>query len=393
MVSETTTFDGFVLSDELKLLQKVVRNFIREEVIPLEGELELDATHLPKDQLVNLQERAKRIGLYQYTVPKKFGGMELSIFARTIIAEEASQHKLGAYNPALGAFGQSPPEILYDGTQEQIEKYVYPTIEGKRSGFIAITEPSGGSDPARSIRTRAVKKGNKWILNGQKVFISGADTADYGIVFARTGEGRNGITAFIVEKGMEGFSHKLIPVIRPWYPCELFLDNVEVPEENILGEVGNGFHYAQKWLVANRIPYAAGCIGIAVAALKMAVEYANMRETFGSKLADKQAIQWMIADSEVELRAARWLTYEAAWQADLGENARYEASIAKLYATETAGRVIDRVIQIFGGMGLTKEMPFERWYREMRIKRVGEGPSEVHRMVISRDLLSGKRKI
>ncbi|WP_342430948.1 acyl-CoA dehydrogenase family protein [Neobacillus sp. FSL H8-0543] len=386
-------FDGFVLSDELKMLQKMVRNFIRDEVIPLEEDLDFDATHLPKDKLELLQEKAKRAGLYQFNAPKKFGGQELSIFARTIIAEEASQHKLGAYNPGLGAFGQSPPDILYDGTKEQVEKYVYPTIEGKLSGFIAITEPSGGSDPARSIRTRAEKRGDKWVLNGQKVFISGADTADYGIVFARTGEGRKGITAFIVEKGMEGFSHALIPVIRPWYPCELFLDNVEVPEENVLGEVGHGFDFVQKWLIGNRIPYAAGCIGLAVAALKKAIEYANIRETFGSKLADKQAIQWMIADSEIELRAARWLTYEAAWKADLGENARYEASAAKLYATEAAGRIIDRVIQIFGGMGLAKEMPFERWYRELRIKRVGEGPSEVHRMVISRDLLSGKRKI
>ncbi|RHW37680.1 acyl-CoA dehydrogenase [Lysinibacillus yapensis] len=386
-------FDGFVLSDELKMLRKMVKDFIRDEVIPLEEDLDFEATHIQKEKLSQLQEKAKRAGLYQYSVPRKFGGQGLSIFARTIIAEEASQHKLGAYNPALGAFGESPPDILYNGSKRQIERFVYPTLEGKRSGFIAITEPSGGSDPARSIHTRAEKTRNKWVLNGQKVFITGADTADYGIVFARTGEGRQGITAFIVEKGMKGFSHQLIPVIRSWYPCELFFDHVEVPEENILGEVGHGFEYVQKWLIGNRIPYAAGCIGIATAALKKAIEYANIRETFGSKLADKQAIQWMIADSEIELRAARWLTYEAAWKADLGENARYEASSAKLYATEAAGRIMDRVIQIYGGMGLTKELPFERWFRELRIKRVGEGPSEVHRMLISRDLLSGKRKL
>ena len=174
---------------------------------------------------------------------------------------------------------------------------------------------------------------------------------------------------------------------------EVTFTDVEVPVENLLGEEGKGFSIANSLLVAQRMPYAAGTIGIAQASLEMAIEWAKNREAFGSKLADKQAIQWMIADSEIELRAARLLVYQSAWNADMGRNIKVDASIAKVYGTETAGRVVDRCIQILGGMGVAQELPLERWYREMRIKRIGEGPSEVHRMVVARHLLgTGTRR-
>jgi acyl-CoA dehydrogenase len=165
-----------------------------------------------------------------------------------------------------------------------------------------------------------------------------------------------------------------------------------VPEDNRLGNEGEGFKLAETWLVHARIPYAAAVIGVAQAALQLAIEWVRERETFGSKLADKQAIQWMIADSEIELRAARLLVYQAAWRGDLGQDIKVDASICKVYATEVAGKVVDRCIQMFGGLGVAREMPLERWHREMRIKRIGEGPSEVHRMVVARDLLGGQRK-
>ena len=170
----------------------------------------------------------------------------------------------------------------------------------------------------------------------------------------------------------------------------MHFDNVEVPVENRLGEEGGGFKLAEKWLVEGRVPYAAGTLGIAQAALELAIDWAKQRETFGSRLSEKQAIQWMLADSEMELRAARLLTWQAAWKADLGQDLKLDASIAKVTATETAGRVVDRCIQIFGGLGVSKEMPLERWYRELRIKRIGEGPSEVHRMVVARNLLGNR---
>jgi acyl-CoA dehydrogenase len=210
---------------------------------------------------------------------------------------------------------------------------------------------------------------------------------------ARTGEqgDRGGITCFIVNGRPKGMSMKPIPVIRSYSPYEITFQDVEVPVEDRLGEEGQGFAVCEKWLVEGRVPYAAGTIGIAQAALEIAIEWARQRETFRSKLADKQSIQWMIADSEMELRAARLLVYQAAWQGDLGRDLKIDSSIAKVVATETAGRVVDRCIQIMGGLGVSQEVPLERWYRELRIKRIGEGPSEVHRMVLARQLLGNAR--
>jgi acyl-CoA dehydrogenase len=164
-----------------------------------------------------------------------------------------------------------------------------------------------------------------------------------------------------------------------------------VPVEQRIGEEGEGFALAETWLVHGRVPYSAANIGVAQASLDLAVDWAKERETFGSRLADKQAIQWMLADSEIDLRAARLLTYQAAWHADLGKPMRTEASIAKVFASEAASRVVDRCIQILGGMGVAQELPLERWYRELRIRRIGEGPSEVHRLVVARELLGGAR--
>ena len=279
--------------------------------------------------------------------------------------------------------------IIWGGTPEQIEKYGLPCIDGAKRAFTALTEPTGGSDPRNNVTTRAEKRGDKWILNGRKMGITAAESADFGIIFARSRDGSEGappqITAFIVEPTFPGISFNEIKVIRALSPYEIVLDNCEVPAENVLGDVGHGFGVAQSWLVDARLPYAAGCIGIAQEALDMACAWVKQRPTRDGTLADKQAIQWMIADSEVELRAARLLLYDAASKVDAGLPGKVDASVCKVYGTETAGRVVDRAIQMFGGMGVAKEMPLERWYRELRVKRIGEGPSEVHRMVIARD--------
>jgi len=223
------------------------------------------------------------------------------------------------------------------------------------------------------------------------MWITGAASADWGLVFARTGEQgqRGGITCFIIDGKPKGMTCREIPVIRSWSPYEVALEDVEVPVEHRLGEEGQGFALCEKWLVEGRVSYAAGTIGIAQEALQIAIDWARERELFRSKLSEKQSIQWMIADSEMELRQARLLVCEAAQRGDAGLNFKTEASIAKVVATETAGRVVDRCIQILGAMGVSKELPLERWYRELRIKRIGEGPSEVHRMVLARELLSG----
>lgn len=382
---------GFTLSEELILVRDQVRRFMKEEVKPVEDRLPHDATECSAEDRARLTAIAEEMGLGRLNVPEEYGGMGTDCLLRVVVAEESSKCRLGGYAPALGAIRRGPPNVIWSGTYEQIEKYALPCVEGNAKGYVAITEPTGGSDPRNAIQTRARKQGDKWILNGRKMWITYAGTSDWGIIFAQTNEAKDGkppeITAFIVEPDFPGISFNPIPVIRPLFPYEIVLDNCEVPEENVLGEVGGGFNFAETWLVAGRMPYASGCIGMAQEALDMACGWVKQRSTQRSLLADKQAIQWMIADSETELRAARLLCYEAAAKADRGERAKYEASICKLYGTETAFRVVDRCIQMFGGMGVAREMPLERWFRELRIKRIGEGPSEVHRMVIARNKL------
>ena len=326
--------------------------------------------------------------------PSEYGGGGLSLLAQVVVAEEAARCKMGAYVPACGAFGIDPPSVIWSANKDQIEKYGITAMRHGKKCFVAITEASGGSDPARSIRTRAVLDGDHYVINGSKMWITAAKDAEWGILFARTGdqEDRRGISAFIVDGGVPGLTMKLLPVIYSYGPYELHFKDVRIPKGNRLGGEGEGFKICESWLVHIRIPYAATVIGVAQEALEMAIAWAKQRTTFRTRLADKQAIQWMLADSEMELRAARLLTYQAAWQGDLGRDFKLEASIAKVVATETAGRVIDRCVQIFGGLGISKELPLERWYRELRFKRIGEGPSEVHRMVVARHMLSGADK-
>ena len=390
--SEALASGAWTLPDELVLLQDTVRRFVTNEILPVEETIPHDAYELPATELSRLQTMARELGLWCFASPREFGGGGLDLLAQVVVAEEAAKCRMGAYVPACGAFGIDPPSVIWLGTKEQIETYGVPGIQKGTKCFVAISEASGGSDPARAINTRAEKKGDHYVINGAKLWITAAGDADWGLVFARTGPPTGGgITAFIVERWMPGISTSEIPVIRSYSPFEVHFDNVQVPVANRLGEENKGFEICQKWLVHARLPYAAGVIGIAQAALALAIDWVKERETFRSRLADKQAVQWMVADSEIELRAARLLVYQAAWNGMFGRDIKVDASMAKLYATETAGRVIDRCVQMFGAMGVAKELPLERWYRELRIKRIGEGPSEVQRMVVARDLLQGDK--
>ena len=307
----------------------------------------------------------------------------------SVLLEEMSQHRMGLYNAGCGVFGRYPPPVIYGGTREQIEKYAVPAL---RDGF-ARSSPSpsraAAPIPPNAIQSRGVKQGSHWVLNGTKTFISHANEAEWGVVFVRTdaSKGRAGISCFIIDKGTPGFTAKPIRTIRTVaVPNEVVLEDCRVPAENLLGEEGRGLHLCLDLLTRLRFPYSACNLGVAVAAHRMAVAHAKQRETFGVPLSQRQAIQWMLADAEVELRATRWLIWEGAWKADRGEDARVEASIAKLYSSEVLGRVVDKAVQIHGGYGVSKEFPLERWYREARVRRIGEGPSEVHRMVIARSL-------
>jgi acyl-CoA dehydrogenase len=380
------------LPEELRLLQDTARRFMQTEVKQVDDQLPHDAFTVPKALLEPLQAKAKAAGLWCIRTPGEYGGADLNLLGQAVVAEEGARCRMGSYIPACGAFGRDPPNVIFLGTRDQIERYGLPTVEGQRKSFVAISEPSGGSDPARAIRCRATRKGNKYVINGTKMWITDAGNCDWGILFARTGEqgDRSGISCFIVDSNTPGITFKRIPVIRSYSPYEIHFDNAEIPVENRLGEEGQGFKTAEKWLIEGRVAYAANVIGTAQAALELAIDWALQRETFGSRLSQKQAIQWMVADSEMELQAARLMVYRAAWAGDLGNDLKIQSSMAKVIATETAGRVVDRAIQIFGGLGVSQEMPLERWYRELRIKRIGEGPSEVQRMVVARHLF-GRR--
>ena len=384
-----TVFPGFTLPDELRILREQVRRVVQDEIIPLEQRLDPDAPDIPREDFLRLSAKTKAAGLWALGAPEKHGGGGLDTFSMCVVLEEMAQHRMGLYNPGCGIFGRYPPPVIWAGTRAQIEKYAVPALREGHETFWAITEPSGGSDPAGAIQTRAEKRGDHWVLNGRKVFISRAHDAPWGVVFARSdkAKGRAGISCFIVEQGTPGFTALPIRTIRTSsVPTDVVFEDCKLPAENLIGEEGQGLDLAFDLLVKQRFPYSACNLGVAVAAQRLAIAHAKQRSTFGAPLSQRQAIQWMLADAEVEIRAARWLIWEGAWKADRREDARVEASIAKLYSSEVLGRVVDAAVQIHGGYGVSKEFPLERWYREARVRRIGEGPSEVHRMVIARSL-------
>ncbi len=381
------------LSDEQRLIVDTTRKFVREEILPLEADLDPDADELEPADFERLSAKVKEMGFYGLDIPPAYGGPDIDIVTRTLMAIEMAQHRAGLYVPCYEVFGGAGLAQLFEANEDQKQRYLYPTLRGEKSGFFGLTEPSGGADPARAIQTSAVKDGDDWVINGGKIFISGADFADFGIVFARTdsSKGREGITCFIVDTDMPGFFvRRVVHTLRSSrYATELQFDNLRVPAGNVLGEVNRGFAIANDRLTRQRIPYSAGCIGVAVKAQELAIAYSKQRETFGDILASRQAIQWMIVDNEIDIRTSRWLVLAAADLARQGKPFRTEAAMAKLVASEAGGRVVDRAMQIHGGYGMTKDLPLERWFREMRIRRIGEGPSEVQRIIMARDLIGG----
>jgi acyl-CoA dehydrogenase len=381
----------FALSEEQAMIVDMVRRFVRQEILPLEGNLDPDADEVAPEVLADLVAKTKEMGLYGLDTPPEYGGPDINMVTRVLIAIECGQHRAGLYAPCYYAFGGARQAQLFEATEAQKAKYLYPMLRGEKRVFFGLSEPSGGSDPARAIQTRAVRDGNDhWVLNGTKLWISGADRADYGLVFARTGgPGRAGVTAFIVETNWPGFKvARVVHTLRSAkYATEIQMEDLRVPHENILGEEGGGFAIANDRLARQRVPYAAECLGAAIKAHEMAIEYSKIRETFGAPLSSRQGIQWMLVENEIDIRTARLLVLDAASKADRGEPFRTESAIAKLVCSENGFKVVDRSMQIHGGLGVAKDLPLERWFREMRIRRIGEGPSEVQKHVIARDII------
>ena len=382
----------FTLSVEEREVRDWVRTFVQRELIPLEPEVlrreRAGRPGITGEELKELQLKAKDSGFWGVFTPEEYGGMGLSAVMAALLEAELGR----TFVPFR--FGGAADNILFHANEEQKKTYLLPTISGERKSCFAITEPGAGSD-ARAIRASARKDGTDWIINGEKTFITGGNEADFVMVFAITDpeKGSNGgVTCFLVDREA-GWKSEYIDTMGEWGPASLIFQDVRVPETQILGEEGRGFELAMQWIGQGRYLLPARAIGSCERLISMAIEHANTRETFGQKIAERQAIQWMIADSGVELEALRWLVLHAAWQVDQGLDSRHAQSIAKLYGGVKANEIVDRVLQIHGGMGYTRELPVERWYRELRLLRIYEGTDEIQRRTIARNLLKGHVKI
>ena len=380
------------LSDEEREIRDWVRTFVDREIKPLESTVlererrgEPGITH---EELRALQDKAKQAGFFGVQTPEEYGGMGLGAVMTALIEVELGR----SFVPF--AFGGAADNILFDANDAQKEEYLLPTINGDKVSCFAITEPGAGSD-ARNIRTSAVRDGDEWVINGEKTFITKGDYADFTMVFAVTDKEKGadgGVTCFLVDRSA-GWTSETIPTMGQWGPASLVFQDVRVPHSAILGEEGRGFELAMRWIGRGRYLLPARALGACERLVEMAMEHARNRVTFGAPIAERQAIQWMIADSAVEIEALRWLVLGAAWQVDAGRDSRQAQSMAKLFGGVQANEIVDRMLQVHGGMGYTRELPVERWYRELRLLRIYEGTDEIQRRTIARNLLAGHASV
>jgi acyl-CoA dehydrogenase len=380
----------FTLTQEQQMIVKATRDFVREELMPHEQEVE-ETGVLREDLLGELKAKAIEAGLYAANMPTEVGGVGLDAVTWVLYEKELGRT---SYILHYGCVAR-PSNILLACEGEQRERYLFPTVRGERTECLAMTEPDAGSD-VRGMKMTAVEKGGDFVLNGTKHFISHVDHADYVILFAATGEEesvrgkRKLITAFLVDIGTPGFE------VRPGYRnvshrgytnSILQFSDCRIPRSAVLGEVHKGFDVANTWLGSTRLQVAATCLGRAERALELAKQWAVDRVQFGQQIGKFQGVAFKLADMAVELRAAELLTLEAAWKVDQKAATDMDMAIAKLKASEMLAMVADEALQIHGGMGLMADLPLERIWRDARIERIWDGTSEVQRHIISRALL------
>jgi alkylation response protein AidB-like acyl-CoA dehydrogenase len=381
----------FELPEEHQMLKDLVAKFIDREIIPLEKNVLAREAAGQKsgpspDEEQRILDTCKELGLWGLDVPEEYGGANLPYSALVGVYEEQGRTCL------TFTFPPDSPNLhllIAVANDEQRRKYLDPYARGEAHSCIAISEPGAGGDPA-GMTTRAVRDGNEWVINGRKIWVSRVPQADFVIVMARTGEGKraDGVTAFIVDRGTKGFIiEREIPMIGGQRTYELIFEDCRIPATQLLGIEGKGYAPMQLRLTVRRLQMGAWCIGMARRALDMMVEHTRQRVTFGQRLADRQAIQWWIADAAMKIHACRLMVYDAATKADAGKDVRTEASMVKLYGTEMATEVIDHAMQSFGAMGMAKELPLQLMAQKVRTMRVYEGPSEVHRMAIARRII------
>lgn len=378
--------------EETALIRETVAKFVDRELIPLEPHYlksklpGADHPELTAQQKQRLRTVSKDLGLWGLDAPEDLGGHDLPTRTMAAVHEELGRTCVPFVLPP-----DSPNLRMLQavGTEAQKRKYMQPYIEGRMVSAIAISEPGAGGDPA-AMKTRAVLDGDQWVLNGRKIWISNARAADFIIVMARVGSDarQGGITSFIVEKGTPGFViEREIPMLGGGSTYEIVFEDCRIPADSVLGEIGKGYAPMQLRLRTRRLEMGSTCIGITRRALDMLCEHARQRETFGVKLADRQAIQWWIADISTRMHACRLMVRDAADKTDRGEDVRHEASMIKVFATEMAYEACDHAMQTLGALGMTLELPINALWQKARLMRMYEGPSEVHRQSIARRVL------
>ncbi len=386
----------FELAEEHRMLKDLVARFVKDELMPLEaGVMKRDADGgglgiAPADH-ARLDEKSKELGLWGLDAPEDIGGSDLPMVALVGVEEEIGKtitpYTLPPDSPNLRM-------LMATVNDRQKKAYLEPYVRGETISAIGISEPGAGGDPA-AMTTRAVKDGDDWVINGRKIWISRAADADFTILMALTDpekKARGGITAFLVDKGTPGFNVlRKIPMVGGTYTYEIALEDCRVEGWKLLGQEGAGFAPMQLRLGTRRIQMAAWSIGMAQRALDMILEYAPQRKTFGVPLSERQAIQWWVAEAATKIHATRLMTYECAWKIDQGRDVRSEISMIKWFATEMAYETVDRAMQTFGAMGMTKELPLSMMSAKLRTMRIYDGPTEVHKWVVARNLL-GTRK-
>ena len=379
----------FGLTSEQEMIFSTVRSFVENEIYPHEAAVEC-LGHVPAELGEEIKRKVIDLGFYAPNFPAEVGGGGLSHLEFTLLERE-----LGRGSMALCHFFGRPQNILMACKGDQIERYLTPAVRGERMDALAMTEPGAGSD-VRGMTTAARRDGDDWVINGTKHFISGAEHADFVIVFVATGEDdtpkgpKKRITCFLVDRGTPGFE------IRPGYKSVshrgypnsiLTFDDCRLPDDHVLGEIDGGFEVMNTWLYATRLTVASNSVGRARRVFDLGLNWAAEREQFGQKIGRFQGVSFKLADMITEIDAADWLTLSAAWRLDEGLEANREIASAKLYATEMLARVTDEAIQIYGGMGLMDDFPIERFWRDARVERIWDGTSEIQRHIISRDLL------
>lgn len=387
---------NFELADEHRMLKELMARFVREQLLPMEPavlarEVATGQLTLLDEERAQLDALSRELGLWGLDAPEEMGGHDLPVTALVAVHEELGRtivpYELAPDSPNLVM-------LLRTANDAQRERYLQPYARGETHSAIAISEPGAGTDPA-ALTTRAERQGEDWVLNGRKIWISRADKADWTIVMAVTDKTRGskgGMSAFIVDKGTPGFVvERRIPMLGGASTYEIRLEDCRVGAGQLLGKEGFGFGPMQARLSSRRVQIAAWCIGRAQRALDMLCEYAPQRRTFGAPLALRQTVQNWVADSAMRIHAARLMTYEAATRIDRGEDARAQVSMIKVFATEMAWDVIDHAMQAFGGMGMTRELPLAQMANQTRLARIYEGPNEIHRWVIARELLGLRR--